>query len=198
MIDDDNNNDLGNPAFYMGTQEFSAVIPIAVYHMAVFHYLPNHPSHPEIHEVKDLEGHKIGILKGTLVDRSQFEKAGITFEESYSQESLFKKLQKGRIDLVIEIDLVGKTMIKRLFPSDGERFSSILIPKSESPIAILLAEKQLNGNELGVRYRQGLQKIRLSGEYETILNKYYGPDGLPEHYMRAMERFNIIYNDGDE
>jgi len=198
MIEDDSNNDLGNPAFYMDNQEFAAIVPIAVIHTAIFSYRPNHTKPVTIHSLQDLRGYKLGALKGTVVDRSSFADAGIVFEESYSQESLFKKLRKGRIDLVVEIDLVGRSVIEDIFPGESDAFTVARLPESESPIAILLADDQPDGRALGMLYRQGLQQIRDSGEYTAILKRYYDKGILPDQFDATLDRFSYLYLTGDE
>ena len=197
MIQNDRNNDLGNPKFFMRNQNFSAIIPVGVYHVSVFHYLPNHRHRPNIRSLSDLKGYKVGLLKGTLVDRGVFQNSGISIEESYSQESLFKKLQKGRIDLVIAVDLIGKSIISRLFPFDKDEFGSDLIAKSASPIAILLAEELPDGKRTGSKLMRALQKIRSNGEYEAILKKYYG-ETIPEDYYQQLDRFSYLYHEKAE
>jgi len=178
-------------------QAFSAIVPIALYHPAVFSYLPNHRHHAVVHSLTDLKGHKVGLLKGVLVDRSALERAGVVFEESYSQESLFKKLRKGRLDLVIEIDLVGKNLIHELFPDEQSDFSIDRIDKAESPIAIMISEKQPDSAAIAAALRKGLQQIRDSGEYRAIVEKHYGGI-LPDGYMRTLDRYTMLYSFGEE
>ena len=197
MIEDDSNNDLGNPEFFVRNQEFSAIIPIALYHTAIFYYRPNHGHHAKVHSINDLRGHKIGVLKGTLVDRSALERGGVVFEESYSQASLFKKLRKGRLDLVIELDLVGMSIIKELFPDEYDNFAADTIEKSGLPIAIMISKKQPNAEMIGEALKEGMRKIRASGEYNTITEKYFG-SWLPDVFLRDLDRFAALYSFGDE
>lgn len=194
LIEDDSNNDLGNPQFYMVNQDFAAIVPIAIYNTAIFYFKPKHVEKITFKSLQDLKGYRIGILKGTLADHSVFAKAGIIFEESYTQKSLFKKLRLGRIDLVIEIDLVGRTMISELFPDDAGNFESILIAGSAAPIAILIAENYPAGKIIGEKYREGLQRIIKGGKYNKILEKYYGKDGVPSDWFDNLKRFDRIYN----
>jgi len=194
MIEDDTNNDLGNPEFYMGNQDFAAVIPVCVYHVGLFYYQPNHKNKLTFNTVDDLKGYKVGILKGTLVDRSYFERAGVKFEESYSQASLFKKLQRGRIDLVIEIDLVGNKIIDRLFPDSHDDFVESIIPGSHMPIAMLISSGYPDAKQIGSLYRKGMKKIKASGLYLQILESYYGAGQVPDELMSDLERYEALYN----
>lgn len=194
LIEDDANNDLGNPQFYMANQDFSAVVPIAIYDTAIFYFKPNQSEKIRFKSLQDLKGYRIGILKGALSDRSIFDKAGLIFEESYTQKSLFKKLKLGRIDIVIEIDLLGKTIINELFPNEASQFESVAIPGTAAPIAILMAEEYPDGNQIGEKYREGLEAIIKNGKYHEILEKYYGKDGVPLDWLDKLRRFDRIYN----
>ena len=194
LIEDDTNNDLGNPQFYMANQDFAAIIPIAIYYVSYFYYRPNHTEEISIQHFEDIKGHTIGILKGTIADRTYFNQRNIVFEESYSQDSLFKKLKLGRIDLSVEIDLVGLTTIKRLFPEELDNFGSILFSKSATPIAILLSEDYPNAQEIAEKYREGLKRIIKNGTYQTILEKYYGEGGIPSNWFKELQRYKFFYD----
>jgi len=197
MIEDDANNDLGNPAFFMRNQEFAAIIPIAVYHVSVFRYQPNHQKPLIIRSLEDIKGFRVGVLKGTLVDRSYFASAGIRVEESYSQASLFRKLHKGRIDMIVDIDLSGHHMIHDLFPDEVDAFAVDIIEKSESPIAILLSLQLADGSKVAKHLREGLERIKASGEYQAIVEKYYASGSLPGHYMAELALFSFLYQFAD-
>jgi len=163
MISDDSNNDLGDPAFFMRNQHFQAVIPFALTHMALFYYGQGHAGHGNIDSLNALKGRTVGVLKGTIVNRSYLARAGVIFEESYSHDSLFKKLRKGRIDLVVEVDLIGRTVIEKLYPDEQKAFDMHLIPKSEGALAILLSDTQPDAQSFGQRYNRGLRKIIENG-----------------------------------
>ncbi|NWF35684.1 transporter substrate-binding domain-containing protein [Mariprofundus sp. KV] len=194
MIENDSNNDLGNPMFFMNNQDFSAVVPLAVYHVSLFYYRPKHGHAHEIVSVESLKDHRVGLLSGTLVNRSAFKRAGIVFEESYAHASLFRKLHKGRLDVVIEVDLVGRAFIQDLFPEEVENFGVTRMPQSASPIALNMAVNQPEAAALAARYREGLRKIRESGEYRAILQKYYG-EQIPADYEQQLDRFGYIYQE---
>jgi len=193
MIAEDDNNDLGNPAFYLRNQDFAAIIPIAVYRVALFYYKPHHGKAFREISLADLKGFRVGVLKGTLVDRSGFAKAGIDVEESYSQASLFRKLRKGRIDMVVEVELGGRHIIRELFPDEVDAFAVDPVEKSEAPIAILLSRQQPDAVAVAQGYRRGLQLIMESGEYRAIVEKYYGIGQVPAQYMPELERFSRLY-----
>lgn len=194
MIEDRSNNDSGNPEFFMWQQEFAAIIPIAVSKMSLFYYRPHHPEPLlEVNDFNDLKPYKIGVLKGTLIDRQAFDQIGLTFETSYTQASLFKKLKVGRIDLVIEIDLVGQQMIDQLYPELVDDFVRIPLPNTVSPIAIMIDANYPSADSIAERYREGLANIIANGRYQQIVERYY-PDGkLPDGWFDNLNRFQLMY-----
>lgn len=130
---------------------------------------------------------------GEIVAAIAREAAGIILEESYSQASLFKKLMKGRVDLVVEINLVGQSIILNQLSEYRQRFVIDRLAHSASPVAILLAENQPNSPLLAKEIRKGLKHILDSGEYERIVSKYYENGSLPESYLKDLNRFRMIY-----
>jgi len=194
LIEDDSNNDLGNPAFYMRNQDFESIVPIAVYYVSVFYYKPRFKKPLNITGIKDLKGYKVGVLKGTVVNKAAFERAGLHLEESYSQASLFKKLQRGRIDICVEIDLVGRHVIKHTFPDNTADFAEFKLTRSVSPIAIMIANNSDNPPGLGERYRKGLAAIINSGKYNEIIEDYYGKNFMPKNWHQQLRRFQKLYH----
>lgn len=193
LIDDDENNDLGNPAFFMINQDFSEIIPIALYHVSLYYYAPNHKKRLELKSIDDLKGLKIGTIKGTLIDVHYFEQNAIMFKESYSHESLFKKLKLGRIDMVIEIELVAEQTIKKFFEKEASNFVKINLSNAASPIAIMLAEELNNSEWIANRYRIGLEKIIQDGTYQNIMKKYYIDERLPQNWFDDLKHFEELY-----
>ncbi len=193
LIDDEHNNDLGNPSFYIKNQDFSAIIPIALFQNAFIYYRPNQQQDLKINSWSDMKGFKVGVLSGGLEHGQFFHDLGIQFEESYSQESLFKKLKLGRLDLVIEIDLVAKQLIKRLFPEQMENFHSILVRDSVTPIAMMIDSKYPNADQFGKQYKLALEKMIKNGRYHKIIEKYYGKDRIPENWFADMKKYQRLY-----
>lgn len=193
MIEDTTDNNLGNPVFYMDNQDFAAIIPIAITQVGLYYYNPLHDKQVTFNSLNDLKGFRVGALSGTVTDRAIFEQAGIIFETSYSQESLFKKLQHGRLDFVLELDLVGQQTIAEIFPAERKNFAVIALPKSVSPIAIMLDKNYPNVDNIAYRYRQGLAKIIKDGSYSEIINTYYYPQSPPELWLKELNHFSRLY-----
>ncbi len=194
LIADTENNDVGNPDFYLQHNDFYSIIPIAIYQSAFYYYKPSYPTGITLHNLADLKHYNIGVLKGTLIDQLSFKQHGINFETSYKQESIFKKLKLGRIDLALEIDLIAYHTLHNLYPGQHKDFAIIQLPNSISPIALMINESQPNAEEITQLYRQALTTLIQSGRYQKIIQKYYGDLSFPPKQFKHLERFNRLYN----
>jgi ABC-type amino acid transport substrate-binding protein len=84
--------------------------------------------------------------------------------------------------------------IRELFPEEAGNFAAINIPRSVTPIAIMLAEKYPRAKELAKKYRKGLRIITENGTYQEILEKYYGRDRIPVNWFSNLARFADMYD----
>ena len=203
LINDDENNDLGNPAFFIPYQDFEDIITIAIYYTSFYIYEYNHEetkimdSHNhrrfDFKSLHELNGKKVGLLKGASMNENMLERYGIILETSYSQASLFKKLKLGRLDYVLAIDLVAKDVIQKNFPNEAQDFIPIDIKGLSSPISIMIAQEQKDARFYVKKFREGLKTIILNGTYENIVKKYYESKTLPSHLFKDLEHFNQLY-----
>jgi len=194
LIEDTHNNDLGNPDFYLEQQDFANIVPIISYQASFIYYASNHRDKIVLRNLDDLKHYKIGILKGSLINRYSFEQQGIQFETSYSQESIFRKLKLGRIDLALEINLVAHQMINKRYPHLADDFVFIDIPSSKSVVALMLNEELENADSIGKQYKQALAVIIADGRYLKILHKYYGRNNTPANWKIDLQHFERLYN----
>ena len=203
LIHDDENNDLGNPEFFIPYQEFEDIITIAIYHTSFYKYEYNHEKNKIMdshnHEkynfksLHELKGKKIGLIKGASMGKNVFEIYGAILETSYSQASLFKKLKLGRLDYVLSINLVAQDVIQKNFSNEEEDFIPLEIKGLSNPIAIMIAQEQKDARVYSKKFKEGLKTIILNGTYENIVKKYYKSKTLPDNWFKDLERFNQLY-----
>ena len=195
MIESVGSNLLGNPEFFLSDHDFSAIVPIAVSRLALFYYKPHHNKGITYKKLEDLKGYTIGVMKGSILrkDLSFFNEYGINFEQSYSKESLFKKLKLGRLDLSIEIELSGLLIIDRLFHDEANKFRRIEIQRSITPVTVMIESNSPNGRLLGENIKKGLEVIIKNGKYHEILEKYYGEGNIPGDWFKLLERYQQMY-----
>lgn len=173
-------------------KEHRAIFPIGIFRSAFFYYRPHHDV-IEFHNLGDLQGHTLGVLRGTLEDKDYFVSNGINVEESDSVESLLKKLRRGRIDFCILVDAAGRYAVKQLFPNEQDDFVQVAIPGSTRPIAVMIDVDDPEGREIARRYREVLDKTLLSRKYQEILENYYGKNHIPADRFEQVKRFEQIY-----
>jgi polar amino acid transport system substrate-binding protein len=192
LIEMKTGNHLGDPEHWPD-QDFVAVIPIATFRSSFYYYRPNHDREIVFTGLNDLRGYTIGVIKRSIENLAFFESNGIRIEESYKQESLFKKLRLGRIDLCGMVDLSGILIIRKLFPDEAELFRRIPLPRSVSAISIMIDADYPDAVEIANKYKAGLEAILSDGTYLSILEKYYGRENVPKDWFVQLLRFHNRY-----
>lgn len=182
---------VGDPDILLN-QKRRAVFPIGIFRSAFFYYKPHHDV-IEFHSLRDLEGHTLGVLRGTLEDKDYFASNGIKVEENDSIESLLKKLKRGRIDFCILVDAAGQYAIKQIFPEEQDNFAMAAIPGSVRPIAIMIDVDAPEGKAVAQRYRKVLDKTLRSRKYQDILEKFYGRNNVPADRLEQLKKFEQYY-----
>lgn len=165
-----------------------AIFPIGIFRSAFFFYSPHHAA-IEVRSMRDMSGHTLGVLRGSIADKSAFARHGIKVEESDSVESILKKLKKGRIDFCILVAGSGRDAIQKLFPNEQEDFSQVVIPGLTRPLTIMINTQSPEAKTIAQRYRQVLYKTLHSPQYRAIVEAFYGKDGIPADWDAQLEAF---------
>ena len=182
---------VGDPDILIN-QKHRVIFPIGIFRSAFFYYKPHHDV-IEFKSLRDLQGHTLGVLRGTLEDKDYFVRNGINMEESDSIESLLRKLKRGRIDFCILVDTAGQYTIKQMFPAEQDNFVHVDIPGSVRPIAIMIDVDIPEGRAVAQRYRKVLDTTLRSPEYHDILEKFYGKNNIPGDRFEQLKKFEQIY-----
>lgn len=182
---------VGDPDI-LTNQQHRAIFPIGIFRSAFFYYKPRHDV-IKFQSLRDLQGHTLGVLRGTIEDKDRFVKNGIKVEESDSVESLLRKLARGRIDFCITVEGAGRYTIQRLFPDEQENFAQAIIPGLNRPIAIMIDVDDTEGKEIAQRYQQVLDKTLHSKEYRAILENFYGKNSIPKDRDMQLNKFIQYY-----
>lgn len=182
---------VGDPDILLN-QKRRAIFPIAIFRSAFFYYKPHHDV-IEFHSLRDLHGHTLGVLRGTLEDKDYFVGNGINVEESDSVESLLRKLKRGRIDFCILVDVTGWYTIRQLFPKEQDEFVQVEIPGSVRPIAVMIDVGDPEGMAVAQRYQRVLDSTLRSREYHDILKKFYGRNNIPADRFEYLRKFAQYY-----
>jgi polar amino acid transport system substrate-binding protein len=173
-------------------QKHRAIFPIGIFHSAFFYYKPHHDV-IEFHSLKDMRGHTLGVLRGTLEDKGAFVSNGVKVEESDSVESLLRKLKRGRIDVCILVEGAGLYSVRQLFPDELDNFVKVTIPGLVRPIAIIIDMDAAEGREVAQRYRRALDKSLHSKKYHAIVENFYGKNNIPVDREEQLNKFIRYY-----
>ncbi|ACS78307.1 substrate-binding periplasmic protein [Maridesulfovibrio salexigens] len=84
----------------------------------------------------------------------------------------FEMLLKGRIDFLLESDDVGRYLIKESYSGLISEFGEIAAPLKSESLHLLLCKKRNNSKYLLRMFNKGLKKIKSSGKYAKLIEKY--------------------------
>jgi polar amino acid transport system substrate-binding protein len=182
---------LGDPDF-MSSQHQRAIIPIGVFHTSLFFYKPIHEP-IKINSLRDLSGHTLGVLRGSLQNKAAFERHGVRILEANSEESLLKMLRKGRIDLCIIVTGTGLHTINKIFPHEKQAFTQTVIPSLTRPLAIIINTSTPEAKAIAQNYSQVLLRVLNSEKYRAILQQFYGDDNIAYDRKGQLDKFIQYY-----
>lgn len=119
----------------------------------------------------DAKGLKVGIIAGNSYHDSFFG-ANLTTEEAPDLETNIKKLAAGRVDLVICDKTTGLYTAKLLgLQSKVTPYDFIAFSKGY-PVAFTKKSTYPNIKEIGDKFEAELKKMKESGEYQKIVDKW--------------------------
>jgi len=98
-----------------------------------------------------------------------FKRWGLDADMSMTNKEGFRKLLKGRLDILPEDERTGWTLIRQLFPEMLTRFRTTHMPGTHTLHVIF--PKTPEGKSLCDEFNRGLAIIRGNGTYDTILEE---------------------------
>lgn len=119
----------------------------------------------------DLSPYRMGGVIGYWYVEG-FKKAGIEPQLVKRDEQNVRKLEAGRIDAFITDELVGRALIKKIFPGKEAEFDTVDKPDSAAALHVIVRKGNAAGVKMVASLNVGLLKLRTSGELEQIVAKY--------------------------
>lgn len=101
-----------------------------------------------------------------------FTKAGLRVDYAPGEASGIRKIWEMRSDLFAEDELVGWTLISRIFPNYKHMFASTPTSWNVNPQHIMVSKAYPGSKELMEKFNAGLKAVRENGTYDAILDKY--------------------------
>jgi len=143
---------------------------------------------------EDLRKYKFGVTVGYTRTQEFYNKLGIKAETEVTEESNFKKLLAGRIDVYRTSRVVGTYLVDSLFSAKArDRF--VFHPKvsDDSSFFILFSKKTVRGKRLEREFALGLEKLKISGRYQEIIQNLddYREKVAPKHPPHQKPKQNL-------
>ncbi|WKY47413.1 transporter substrate-binding domain-containing protein [Eubacteriaceae bacterium ES3] len=121
-------------------------------------------------QLGDFSGYTFGGANGYWYGtKEDVEKEGLAVEWANDTEALFKMLYSGRIDFIIEDELVADLTIARLFPDDTDAFMILPNVASTHDYHMLVSRDYPDSEEFLEKFNAALQKLKDNGEIDRIL-----------------------------
>ncbi len=136
-----------------------------------FFYYHESMAHVTWSEFGDLKKYRIGGTQhySTTILLSD---AGLKLDISPMEESGFKKLKIGRLDLFPSSELVGRKIINKLFPLEAANFKTLKKSIKKNAYAVMCSKKHPDNEKFLKMFNEGLIRIKKKGVYEQILISY--------------------------
>ncbi len=163
-------------------------IPLFVVQNVVFYKKTRFP-HFAFTQYSDLRKYSIGVLRGGASEKMGIA-YGLTLDQAPAAKNLMKKLDAGRTELAIAVDLAGMLAIEELFPDRASTFGYY----KEMPFLSLRAQIIVNNDypqakPLIEKMRAGLRIIYSNGTWLKIMEKYYGTGNVPDRSKKLVEDY---------
>jgi ABC-type amino acid transport substrate-binding protein len=153
----------------------------------VFYKNSRFPNGLNFTQLSDLKPYSIGVIPGLTSAVGQAN--GLKVEPANTLDLVFKKVQGGRNDMGVAVDLAIKTMLDELFKGQASSYTihdSTPFVTAES--TLLLNTKHPDYAKFAPKLKQGMKAIVNNGKWMEIMEKFYGKGNVPnDSYMRVQE-----------
>jgi polar amino acid transport system substrate-binding protein len=154
-------------------QKFLFSQPLYAKQTLLFYYSPTNQGYPRTFDsLTELQRYKMGGVRGYYYE-ALFANAGVMLDLATSEESSFKKLRAGRVDMVPAVESVGWDVIRKTFPAEEQANFRVM----ETPLAVghnylMTARAYPNAEQLLERFNQALAKLRRNGVYQSVAARH--------------------------
>lgn len=149
---------------YVFSDEMYRIEHVFIYNKKKF------PDGPVIHNASDVGRYSLGALAGFNLEVYPFNVSQVQ-DSAADYRGLLAMLQFERFDIAIGLKQVVLTNAK-MNSLDMSEFGMVKVPMMDSLPFYVLAANTPSGNILISRINKGLEKLRVSGEYEAFQQKH--------------------------
>lgn len=137
----------------------------------VFFYLKGRMGEFDYTSLDALRDYTIAGTSGHYYEEI-FKQKGLQVDYAPGEASGVRRLWELRAALFAEDELVGWTLINRIFPSHAHLFRSTPTPWNFNPQHLMVSRVYPGARELLDRFDKGLAAIRRNGTYDRLVGKY--------------------------
>lgn len=119
----------------------------------------------------DLKPFTIGGVRGYWYEPI-FKEAALFVDYANADDLNVKKLSNMRVDLMPMDELGGWFLIKKLDPTNVDKYFTLEKPLSNSSLRLMVSRSYPDSVVILARFNLALAKIRKNGVYDAILRKY--------------------------
>ena len=140
-----------------------------------FYKKSSFPDGASFNSLDELKDYRFGNVRGSGSQRI-LEAAKLKVDFAHNIRLNFLKLNAGRTDFAVSLRVTGNYLIKELFPDNVSDFAYMKKPLLAAPISLIFLKDKV---KIKKRFLAGLKIIAKNGTYRSILEKYYGDEGIP-------------------
>jgi polar amino acid transport system substrate-binding protein len=133
--------------------------------------------------LSDLAGYRVGNLIGSTRFERLFEEHGLVVDLASSDTFNLKKLDSGRVDLVMTVHLMGRALLESTFPADRLDEFAFTAPFEILPNVINFSTTYPGNAALIEEFTQTIEDIDLAEILHTSYGKYFLDGQVPPYFI---------------
>lgn len=126
----------------------------------------------EYSDLSSLKGKRIGIIRGYGYGDAFMASTEFKRETTSNFMLNVKKLVAGRLDLIIEDEIVARAKINKKNPAILNKLEFTKKPFSRKDVHVTCGLENPRHKEIISAFNKGLMEIKKNGDYATIMTKY--------------------------
>lgn len=148
------------------SDEYIVKVNIVFFHRSDFNF--------DWKSIEDLKKYKVGGTLGYSEAKALMDQ-GIDVEIANSEETNFKKLLAGRIDVYSASFITGYSIIKNLFnQKEKGMITTHPVPRTSYNMYMFVSKNHPKRDEILSSFNKGMKMLKESNRYDELLNKALG------------------------